>query len=50
VSLLDYNKEGVAYAFLDRVFSRFGALIEVLSKHGTKLHGGVLEIVGKNID
>jgi hypothetical protein len=24
VDLLDYNSEGVAYAFLDRMFNRFG--------------------------
>jgi hypothetical protein len=30
VSLLDYNNEGATHAFLDMVFSRFGALVEVL--------------------
>jgi hypothetical protein len=29
VPLLDYNNEGVVYVFLNRVFSRFGILIEI---------------------
>jgi len=29
VPLLDCNNEGVVYAFLDRVFSRFGIVIEI---------------------
>jgi hypothetical protein len=35
VPLLDRNSEGVTNAFLDRMFSRFGALIEVLTNQGT---------------
>ncbi len=31
----DKSKEGIAYAFLDRVLSRFGALAEVLTDQGT---------------
>jgi hypothetical protein len=30
VLLLDCNNKGGAYAFLDKVFSRFGALAEVI--------------------
>jgi len=30
------SNEGVAYAFLDRVFSHFGALVEVLTDQGTE--------------
>ncbi len=30
----DKSRQGVAYAFLDRVFSLFGALIEVLTHQG----------------
>ncbi len=30
------SSEGVAYAFLDRVLSHFGALVEVLTDQGTK--------------
>jgi hypothetical protein len=29
VPLLDHNNEGVAYAFLDKVFNRFGVLVEI---------------------
>jgi hypothetical protein len=31
VPLPDYSNEGVTYAFLDRVFSRFGVLAKVLA-------------------
>ncbi len=36
VPLLDHNIEEIAYAFLDKMFRRFGASIEVLTKQGTK--------------
>jgi hypothetical protein len=36
VPLLDCSNEGVAYAFLDKMFNRFGALVEVLTDQGTK--------------
>jgi len=36
VPSLDKSSEGVAYAFLDRVLSHFGAPVEVLTNHGTK--------------
>jgi len=35
----DKSNEGVAYAFLDRVLSHFGALVEVLTDQGTKFQG-----------
>ncbi len=35
----DKSNEGVAYAFLDRVLSHFGAPIEVLTDQGTKFQG-----------
>jgi hypothetical protein len=35
----DKSSEGVAYAFLNRVFSHFGALAEVLTDQGTELQG-----------
>ncbi len=35
----DKSNEGVAYAFLDRVLSHFGALAEVLTDQGTKFQG-----------
>jgi hypothetical protein len=36
VPLLDYNNEGVAFAFLDKVFSRFGVLLEIPIDQSTK--------------
>jgi hypothetical protein len=36
VRLPDRNNKGVAYAFLDKMFNRFGALTEVLINQGTK--------------
>ncbi len=35
----DKSNKGVAYAFLDRVFSHFGALAKVLADQGTKFQG-----------
>ncbi len=39
VPSLDKSNEGVAYAFLDRVFSHFGALVEVLTNQGMEFQG-----------
>jgi hypothetical protein len=39
VSLLDHNNEGATYAFLDMVFSRFGALLEVLINQDMEFYG-----------
>jgi transposase-like protein len=39
VPSLDKSSEGVAYAFLDRVLSHFGAPAEVLTDQGTKFQG-----------
>jgi hypothetical protein len=39
VPLLDHSSEGVAYAFLDMVFNRFGALVKILINKGMKFHG-----------
>jgi hypothetical protein len=36
--LLDCNSERTTYAFLDRMLSRFGALIKVFIDQNTKLH------------
>jgi hypothetical protein len=36
VPSLDKSSKGVAYAFLDRVLSHFGAPVEVLTDQGTK--------------
>jgi hypothetical protein len=35
----DKSSEGVAYAFLDMVFSHFGAPVEVLIDQGTEFQG-----------
>jgi hypothetical protein len=37
VPLLDCNNEGTTHAFLDRMFSLFGALIKVFIDQSTKL-------------
>jgi hypothetical protein len=39
VPSLDKSSEGVAYAFVDRVLSHFGALAEVLTDQGTWFQG-----------
>jgi hypothetical protein len=39
VPSLDKSNEGVAYAFLDRVLSHFGAPAEMLTDQGTKFQG-----------
>jgi hypothetical protein len=39
VPLLDHNNEGAIYAFLDMVFSRFGALVEVLINEDMEFYG-----------
>jgi hypothetical protein len=35
----DKSSEGITYAFLDRVFSHFGALVEVLTNQGMEFQG-----------
>ncbi len=39
VPSLDKSSEGIAYAFLDRVLSHFGALAEVLTDQGMEFQG-----------
>ncbi len=39
VPSLDKSREGVAYAFLNRVLSHFGAPTEVLTDQGTEFQG-----------
>jgi hypothetical protein len=39
VLLLDCSSEGVAYAFLDMVFNRFGAQLETFINEDMKFHG-----------
>jgi hypothetical protein len=47
VPLLDRNSESVAYAFLDMVLNRFGALVEILINKGTKFYGEFQELCEK---
>ncbi len=37
VPLLDCNNEYIAYAFMNIMFKRFGALVEVLIDHNIKI-------------
>ncbi len=48
--LLDYNSEGVVYAFLDKMFSRFGALAEVFTDQGMEFLKGFPGFVWEGID
>jgi len=47
VPLLDRNSEGVTCAFLNKILSRFGAPIKVLTNQGTKLCGEFQKLCGK---
>jgi hypothetical protein len=49
VLLLDCSNEGVAYAFLDKMFNKFGAPIEVLTNQGAKFCGKFLELCEKTL-
>jgi hypothetical protein len=44
---MDCSSEGVVYAFLDRVFSRFEAPTKVLTDQDTKFHGEFQEFCEK---
>jgi hypothetical protein len=39
IPLLDRNNEGITYAFLDMVLSRFGAQVKIFTNKGIKFHG-----------
>jgi hypothetical protein len=47
VPLLDHINEGVAYAFWDMVFNRFGAPSKVFIDQGTKFCGEFHELCEK---
>jgi len=49
VPLLNRSNEGIAYAFLDRAFSRFGALVEIFINQSTKFHGEFYELCEKTL-
>jgi hypothetical protein len=39
VPLVDYNNEGIDYAFLSMVLNRFGVLVQVFIDQGTNFYG-----------
>jgi hypothetical protein len=49
VLLLDCSNEGVPYAFLDKMFNKFGASIEVLTNQGAKFRGKFHELCEKTL-
>jgi hypothetical protein len=49
VLLLDCSNEGVIYAFLDKMFKKFGAPIELLTNQGAKVCGKFQKLCGKTL-
>jgi transposase-like protein len=49
VLLLNRSNEGVAYAFLHKMFNKFGAPIEVLTNQGAKFCGKFQELCEKTL-
>ncbi len=49
VPLPDCSSERATYAFLDKVFNRFGALADVLTNQGTKFRGELQELCEKTL-
>jgi hypothetical protein len=47
VPLPDHNSEGAAYAFLDKLFNRFGVLTEVLTDQSKKFWGDFQDLCEK---
>jgi hypothetical protein len=47
VPLSNQNSEGVTYAFLDKILSRFGALVKVIIDQGTKFYGEFQKVCEK---
>ncbi len=47
VTLSNCNSEGITYSFMERMFSRFGASIEVFIDQGMKFHGESQEMCEK---
>jgi hemoglobin-like flavoprotein len=47
VPLLDCNNEGIAYAFFDKMFGKFGALAEVLINQGMEFQGDFQDLCEK---
>jgi len=46
--LPDCSSEGVAYAFLDKILSTFGALTDVFTNQGTKFQGDFQDLCEKH--
>jgi hypothetical protein len=44
VPFLDHRSEKTTYAFLDRIFRRFGAVVEILIDEGTSFCGEFQEL------
>jgi len=49
VLLLDYSNEGVTYAFLDKMFNKFGAPIKLFTNQGAKFPGKFLKLCEKTL-
>jgi hypothetical protein len=49
VPLPDHSSEGVAYAFLNKVLSKFGASIKVFTNQGTKFQGDFQDLCEKTL-
>jgi hypothetical protein len=49
VPLSNHSSEGVTYAFLDKILSRFGALAKVIIDQGTKFYGGFQKVCEKTL-
>ncbi len=47
--LLNCHCEGATYAFLDKVFSRFGALAKVIINQGMNLYGESQKVCEKTL-
>jgi hypothetical protein len=49
VPLLYYDNEKTVYAFLEKVFNKFGILGEILIDQGTQFHGEFQELWNKTL-
>jgi hypothetical protein len=49
VPLSDHSNERVTYAFLDKIFSRFGALAKVIIDQGMKFCGEFQKVCEKSV-
>jgi hypothetical protein len=49
VPLLNCNSEKATYAFLDKVLSKFGALVKIFINQGTKFRGELQKLCEKTL-